>query len=33
MATLPWEGFTKAFCKAVKAHHPDLHPNDPDAQM
>jgi curved DNA-binding protein CbpA len=25
------EALKKAFRKAVKAHHPDLHPNDPDA--
>jgi len=25
------EALTKAFRKAVKAHHPDLHPGDPDA--
>jgi tetratricopeptide (TPR) repeat protein len=25
------EAVKKAFRKAVKAHHPDLHPNDPDA--
>jgi curved DNA-binding protein CbpA len=26
------EALKKAFRKAVKAHHPDLHPDDPDAQ-
>ena len=26
------EALKKAFREAVKAHHPDLHPNDPDAQ-
>ena len=25
------DALKRAFRKAVKAHHPDLHPNDPDA--
>src|SRR5712664_3207871 len=27
------EALQKAFRKAVKAHHPDLHPSDPDAPL
>jgi tetratricopeptide (TPR) repeat protein len=27
------EALNRAFRKAVKAHHPDLHPTDPDAQV
>src|SRR5262249_21345663 len=27
------EALKKAFRKAVKAHHPDLHPTDPDAPL